>query len=743
MMKNPFSYNLQFLNNISIRIKLVLLVIIPMTIMISLSGVFVYKIYNEKVEYKSLGTVMSLSSNISLLIHETQKERGMTAGYLGSQGKKFGNNLQKQRDLTNKQLSIFKDAFNSMDKKDFNSNVLSVMNNIFLQLDNLSKTREQISNLTLPLKDALAYYTNINNQLLNLIPSATESLHDAKIAKDILAYYNFLMSKERAGIERAVGSNILTTKNLELYNKFSSLILLQENYLNQFTILANEQAITHYKTIVKGEDIEAVKKIEQDILNRILETDAMLWFTKLTAKINLLKTVDDKLSADILKETTKVVDEKTTQFYLYTFLLFILILLANAIAHFTYVNLTHATKSIYGGILGFVSYLERINNEFDSINLEGTDEFCQLAQMVNDNVTKVNEATELDMLCAGETILTLNKMQQGDLNSRILNPASTPQVQTFVNIVNQTLEEQQNIFTNILEALTQYTQYDYTASIKCERKMVGEYKELIDGIHNLRDSIISMIKENKHQGDILKQNSSLLLNNVDILSKNSHQSAASLEETAAAVDEITKNIKKSASNILQMSHFSNELIEVSSTGQTLATKTTEAMDEINHEVSAIRDAITVIDQIAFQTNILSLNAAVEAATAGEAGKGFAVVAQEVRNLATRSADAANEIKALVGNASNKANDGKTISDEMINGYNELTKKINQTMELIRDVAQASKIQESSIMQINDVINSLDTQTQQNADIASQTNTSAIEMDNISQEIENSVNKKKI
>ena len=117
------------------------------------------------------------------------------------------------------------------------------------------------------------------------------------------------------------------------------------------------------------------------------------------------------------------------------------------------------------------------------------------------------------------------------------------------------------------------------------------------------------------------------------------------------------------------------------------------MTEIDKEVNAINEAITVIDQIAFQTNILSLNAAVEAATAGEAGKGFAVVAQEVRNLASRSAEAANEIKTLVQNATTKANDGKSIANQMINGYTELNENISKTIELIKDVEMASKEQQ--------------------------------------------------
>ncbi|WP_428028571.1 methyl-accepting chemotaxis protein [Arcobacter sp.] len=149
-------------------------------------------------------------------------------------------------------------------------------------------------------------------------------------------------------------------------------------------------------------------------------------------------------------------------------------------------------------------------------------------------------------------------------------------------------------------------------------------------------------------------------------------------------------------------------------GQVLASQTATSMDEINEHVNAINEAITIIDQIAFQTNILSLNAAVEAATAGEAGKGFAVVAQEVRNLASRSAEAAKEIKNLVENATTKANDGKIISDNMIKGYDELNTHISGTIDIIDDVSSASKEQMSGIEQINFTVTSLDKATQENA-----------------------------
>ena len=251
---------------------------------------------------------------------------------------------------------------------------------------------------------------------------------------------------------------------------------------------------------------------------------------------------------------------------------------------------------------------------------------------------------------------------------------------------------------------------------------------LVLDINKLREAITSMLIENKSNGLTLGESSDVLLSNVDTLNRNSNEAAAALEETAAALEEVTSNIASTTNNVIQMASHGNEVKNSVTNGQNLANQTTEAMNEINTEVTAISEAITVIDQIAFQTNILSLNAAVEAATAGEAGKGFAVVAAEVRNLANRSADASNEIKSLVENATQKANSGKKISDEMIHGYTQLNETISKTLDLISDVESASKEQEQGILQINDAITSLDSQTQENANIASATDTVAKQTD---------------
>ncbi|WP_416276516.1 methyl-accepting chemotaxis protein [Poseidonibacter lekithochrous] len=190
-----------------------------------------------------------------------------------------------------------------------------------------------------------------------------------------------------------------------------------------------------------------------------------------------------------------------------------------------------------------------------------------------------------------------------------------------------------------------------------------------------------------------------------------------------------------------MSGLATAVINSAKEGQELAFKTNYAMDEINEQVSAIKDSISVIDQIAFQTNILSLNAAVEAATAGEAGKGFAVVAQEVRNLANKSTEAAKEIKHLVASANLKTNEGKTIANDMIEGYSCLNTDIDKTIDIINDVANTSKEQQIGIVKINDAVRILEEQIQANTEVSSQANSIAEKTSLIANTIVDTANEK--
>ena len=334
----------------------------------------------------------------------------------------------------------------------------------------------------------------------------------------------------------------------------------------------------------------------------------------------------------------------------------------------------------------------------------------------------------------------VNLAKTGKMQQKITLTTKNEAIEDLKNVVNELLatvsQKVHGDLNKISEALTSYQRLDFTHRIQS-----NSLGEVALGINALADVVNNMLVENKINGLTLDESSNILLENVDILNKNSNESAASLEEIAAALEEVTSNVSSTTENIIQMANYASDVTKASKVGQDLANKTTQSMDEINEQVSAINEAISVIDQIAFQTNILSLNAAVEAATAGEAGKGFAVVAQEVRNLASRSAEAAKEIKDIVQRANQKANDGKSIADSMIQGYTGLNESITKTIELIKNVETASKEQQSGIIQINDAVNSLDQKTQQNANIANQTYEVAIKTDEIAKLVVSDANEK--
>ncbi|ADG94079.1 methyl-accepting chemotaxis sensory transducer [Arcobacter nitrofigilis DSM 7299] len=448
----------------------------------------------------------------------------------------------------------------------------------------------------------------------------------------------------------------------------------------------------------------------------------------------------DEIDAEIAKIRTNANKQiKSIVIEIVSISLVVSILIALFVLFFINSQITKPLMTFHTGLMDFFKYLNKEKATVEKIDLDTNDEIGQMAIAVNNNIEKTNRLLEQDHRLIENVKNIVLEVNSGNLNNRLETITENESLEELKSNLNKMLDSISYKINNNLGdmelALEEFRHMNFSYRIK------NPTGEVAKALNNLADIINEMLVNNKKNGLNLTSNSKNLLETVSILSTASNTSAASLEETAAALEEITSNVISNSENISKMVKFANNLKNTASEGESNASRTTVAMDNINEQVISINEAITVIDQIAFQTNILSLNAAVEAATAGEAGKGFAVVAQEVRNLASRSAEAAKEIKSLVEHATVKANEGKSISSEMIQGYSQLKNSIDETLSLIHDVEASSKEQRTGIEQINDTVTELDQQTQKNASVASQTNAIAVETQKIASEILDEVDKK--
>ncbi|WP_152057920.1 methyl-accepting chemotaxis protein [Aliarcobacter butzleri] len=392
-------------------------------------------------------------------------------------------------------------------------------------------------------------------------------------------------------------------------------------------------------------------------------------------------------------------------------------------------------------LVNFLKNMDNKNVSFE-INTSMASEYSEIKDVIDKREKELLQKEKEESILIEEAKIVMNQVKHGIYSQTITSISSNNSLEEFKKSVNEMIVETREHFLNINSILEKYTNYDYKKKLELKRiSSNGEFQHLVDAINKLKEAITQMLVENKINGITLQNSSKILLTNVDKLNLSSNEAANSLKNTSTVLSEITQNVDKTSTQTIQMSSLANAVIGYSKEGLNLAQKTTTAMDEINEKVSAINESITIIDQIAFQTNILSLNAAVEAATAGEAGRGFAVVAAEVRNLANRSTQAAYEIKKLVESANIKANDGKTIANEMIEGYTVLNTNIDKTIELISSVADISKEQQVGIVQINSAINILEQQIKANAEVSSQANNIAIKTSNIANTIVDTANQK--
>ncbi len=518
--------------------------------------------------------------------------------------------------------------------------------------------------------------------------------------------------------------------------------------LGIFLKIANKKNQIFYTTTLNKTDLEEyqdlVGPLSDDEDLDLYEGEGEKFFELATTKVVMMQKVEKNVSKLLSANIDKLKNEAQLSFVTNAISGIVFMVITLLFGFLIYKKIDRDMSLLKLNLLEFFDFIAKKQDDINVTNVEGKDEFAVLINTINKEVIQTKEIASKDNIVLKEIDEVISRVENGFFTYSILSDAGSDSVnllKTNINNMISTTKEKLDTLSLILDAYGKY-QYDFRLEESQRKGMAGNIGTLSTSLLAMGEDISMFMATFSNVVEKLNANTNILLDTSSSLSNSSNEQASSLEETAASIEEITNSIQSNAQSVVNMSNLSDELQDTASKGNTLANDTSNAMEEINVKVNQISEAISIIDQIAFQTNILSLNAAVEAATAGEAGKGFAVVAQEVRNLASRSAEAANEIKALVESATQKSLAGQKVSSDMIEGYNELSSKIVQTKEIIDNVANSSQDQKSRIVQINDAISSLDHMTQKNAVSARNLNKISTEVEKLSNQIETTISQAK-
>lgn len=312
---------MNILNNLSLKFKILLIIILPLTAYLCVSGSNLFISYQQLNTYNAIHKLALLSGHINNLVHELQKERGTSAGFLGSQGETFGgkfNTQQRETDAKRKRLTEYLEHF---DLNRFDPELEHKINKALSHLSSLESERRAISSQQRSVQEAITYYTAANSMLLDIIGYMTHLSNNASLTSQVGAYYNFLQSKERAGKERAVLSGVFSrgTFSPEMYALFIQLVTEQNTYLSVFETLATADEKQFLQQTVRGSAVEKVKEMRQ-IAQRVnldqtkqFGVDGVDWFETVTQKIKLLKQVEDYLATELEQRTAKLASSEKTK----------------------------------------------------------------------------------------------------------------------------------------------------------------------------------------------------------------------------------------------------------------------------------------------------------------------------------------------------------------------------------------------------------------------------------------------
>lgn len=591
---------MNFLLNLKMRSKLALLLILP------LAGLFYFSLSGTWEKSRVAGemgrvqTLANLSIKISETVHELQKERGTAALYMGSNGARYAAELKAQWTVTDTKVTALKEFLKGFDQEQYGREFKSALDATLKLLDNLILKRDGGLNAD----KMIAGYSEVIHELLDVIMRTSTLSKHAEVSTRILAYINLLETKERAGIERAVLSNVFARNQFGhgKYNSLSSLITLmaeKDVYKDIFFFFAPTEHDEFYNKKMTGQFVDEPAKMRKIALDKAEKgkfgVDPGYWWKMQTGKIDLLKEVEDKLSSDLNQRAAQIKQEARRKVIFYMFLTLAAVALSVVFGYYISQNITSSMNMA----VGLANRLAR-GDTSGRMGSDYKDETGQLLRAMGDMALAANAMAEASSAIAS-----------GDLTVEITPRSDKDVLGNALNKMVESLREQLR---------------DMTEAIGVLASSSGEISVAVTQLSTGAAQTATAVSETTTTVEEVKQTAHV-----------SNQKARHVSESSQKAVDISHNGRKAADEVINSMNRIKEQME----------SITESIVSLSEQSMAIGEIIATVNDLAEQSNLLAVNAAIEAAKAGEHGKGFTVVAQEVRSLAEQSKQSTTQVRGIL------------------------------------------------------------------------------------------------